>query len=376
MTEPSPLRSQFTTNLPEILAQLQSTLIVTTYQAGKVVLLRNDGGVLNTHFRILAKPMGLAVDQHRLAIGTANGIIEYHNVAAAAPRVEPKGKHDAAWLPRCENVTGNVLIHEMAWVHEKADEPPELWFVNTAFSCLAVRSTEYSFEPRWRPTFVSQLAPGDRCHLNGLAEVDGKVKYVTALGETDTVGGWRENKRDGGLLMDVESNEIIARGLSMPHSPRWYRDQLYILNSGTGGFGTIDLASGTYNEICQLDGFTRGLSFAGPLAFIGLSQVRESATFSGIPIVERLKDETSRNCGVWVVNIETGNIVAFCKFEDAVQEIFAVGLLPGCRFPDLVHEEPEILASSYVLPDAALAEVPEDLITDGAAPLNDEGSFD
>ncbi|MFK7822508.1 MAG: DUF4915 domain-containing protein, partial [Planctomycetaceae bacterium] len=184
------------------------------------------------------------------------------------------------------------------------------------------------------------------------------------LGETDTTGGWRDNKRDGGILIDVDSNEIIARGLSMPHSPRWYRDQLWILNSGTGGFGTIDLVSGTYNEICQLDGFTRGLSFAGPLAFIGLSQVRESATFSGIPIVERLKDETSRNCGVWVVNIESGHVVGFCRFEDAVQEIFAVGLLPGCRFPDLVHEEPDILASSYVLPDSALAEVPDELLSD------------
>lgn len=363
-TEQSPLRSQYTTNLPEILAQLHSSLLVTTYQAGKAVLLRNDNGELNTHFRVFPKPMGLAIDAGRLAIGTASGIVEYHDVPAAAPRVKPEGKHDSAWLPRRENVTGNVLIHEMAWVHENEGSPPELWFVNTAFSCLATRSNEYSFEPRWRPKFVSALAPGDRCHLNGLAEVDGRVKYVTALGETDEPGKWRENKRDGGLLIDVDSSEIVARGLSMPHSPRWYRDKLWILNSGTGGFGTIDLGSGKYEEIVQLDGFTRGLSFAGPLAFIGLSQVRESATFSDIPLVERLRQNEHRACGVWVVNIETGQVVAFCEFKDAVQEIFAVGLLAGCRFPDLVHDDPDVLASSYVLPDAALNEVPEDLRTD------------
>lgn len=362
----SPLRSQYTTNLPAILEDLKSTLIVTTYQAGKVVLLRNDAGALNTHFRVLAKPMGLAIDHGRLAIGTASGIIEYHDVPAAAPRLEPKDKHDSAWLPRRENVTGNVQIHEMAWVKAVADseEPPELWFVNTAFSCLSIRSNEFSFEPRWRPKFVSQLAPGDRCHLNGLAEVDGRVKYVTALGETDTTGGWRENKRDGGVLIDVDSDEIVARGLSMPHSPRWYRGRLWILNSGTGGFGTIDLATGYYEELCQLDGFTRGLCFAGPLAFIGLSQVRESATFSGIPIVERLQKSEERNCGIWAVNIETGTVVGFCRFEDAVQEIFAVGLLAGCRFPDLVHEDPDIIASSYVLPDDALGDVPTDLRTE------------
>ncbi len=363
-TQLSPLRSRYTSNLPEILASLASSLIVTTYQAGKVVLLRADDGSLNTHFRGLAKPMGLAIAPDRLAIGTATGIIEYRDVPAAASRIKPEGQHDSAWIPRRENVTGNVLIHEMAWVQKHPEEPPELWFVNTAFSCLATRSDEYSFEPQWRPTFVSGYSPGDRCHLNGLAEVDGRVKYVTALGETDEPGSWRQNKRDGGLLIDVEANEIVARGLSMPHSPRWHRGKLWILNSGTGGFGTLDPATGLYDEMVQLDGFTRGLCFAGPLAFIGLSQVRESATFSGIPLVERLQENQSRRCGVWVINIETAQVVGFCQFEDAVQEIFAVGLLAGCRFPDLVHEDPEVIATSYVLPESALRDVPEDLRDD------------
>jgi len=328
---------------------------VTTYQAGKLVLLRNEAGVLNTHFRLFQKPMGLAVAHDKLAIGTATSIQEYRNVSAAAPRIEPAGTHDAAWLLRRENVTGDVQIHEMAWVDD------ELWFVNTAFSCLAVRSNDYSFEPTWRPWFVSHYAPEDRCHLNGLAVVDGRIRYVTALGETNSAGGWRENKRDGGLLIDVEAGEIITRGLSMPHSPRWYQGRLWILNSGTGGFGTIDRDTGRYEEIAQLPGFTRGLTFAGPLAFIGLSQVRESATFSGIPLVERLKQENERTCGVWIVNIETGQTVGFVKFEDAVQEVFAVELLAGMRFPDLVQDMPEIQGSSYVLPDAALELVPDAL---------------
>lgn len=352
--EPEPLRSVHTTNLPRLLEELASSVLVTTYQAGKLVLLRNDGGVLNTHFRMFAKPMGLAVSGGRLAIGTATSVQEFHNVPAAAAKIEPRGKHDACWLPRRENVTGDIHIHEMAWVDG------ELWFVNTAFSCLAVRSDEFSFEPRWRPTFVRQYSPDDRCHLNGLAVVDGRVRYVTALGETDVGGGWRENKRDGGLLIDVTTNEIVARGLSMPHSPRWYEGRLWILNSGTGGFGTIDLASGRYQEITRLPGFTRGLSFAGPLAFIGLSQVRETAVFSGIPLVEEFA-ESERCCGVWVVHIQTGETVAFVKFEDALQEIFAVELAPGMRFPDLAPDDPEIVGHSYVLPDSALAETPPEL---------------
>jgi uncharacterized protein (TIGR03032 family) len=249
-------------------------------------------------------------------------------------------------------MTGDIQIHEMAWVGD------ELWFVNTSFSCLCTRSDGYSFRPRWRPPFITHLAPEDRCHLNGMAVVDGRVRYVTALGETNTRGGWRENKRNGGIVMDVTSNEIIARGLSMPHSPRWYNGQLWLLESGAGTIGTLDPSTGVYRAIAELPGYTRGLSFCGPLAFIGLSQVRESAVFSGIPLVDRLKE---RNCGVWVVNIQTGQIVAFVQFEDAVQEIFAVEVLPNMRYPDVINDNQELLAGSYVLPDDALADVPEPL---------------
>jgi uncharacterized protein (TIGR03032 family) len=237
----------------------------------------------------------------------------------------------------------------------------ELWFANTQFSCLATRSAEYSFVPRWRPDFVTALAPGDRCHLNGLCVVEGRVKYVTALGTTDEPGGWRSNKRDGGVLMDVESGEIIARGLSMPHSPRWHDGRLWLLESGTGSIGTVDVDTGRYESIAELPGFTRGLSFQGPLAFVGLSQVRESATFSGIPLVDRLDE---RVCGVWVIDIRNGQTIGFVKFEDQVQEIFAVELLPGWRFPELIderHDEQKRLASSYVLPDEALPAVPDEL---------------
>jgi uncharacterized protein (TIGR03032 family) len=202
------------------------------------------------------------------------------------------------------------------------------------------------------------LLPGDVCHLNGLATRDGRVRYVTALGETSEPGGWRANKRNGGALIDVDSGETIARGLSMPHSPRWYAGRLWLLESGDGSLGWVDLATGQYEAIAQLPGFTRGLSFLGPLALVGLSQVRESAVFSGIPLVERLTDRT---CGVWMVHLETGRTVAFVRFEDAVQEIFAVEALAGIRFPDLINHDPELIGTAYVLPDAALADVPAEL---------------
>lgn len=360
--DPNPLRSVHTTSFPEILAQLGASVLVTTYQAGKLVVLRDDAGVLNTHFRNLSKPMGLAIDGGRLAVGCNVDIWEFHNVPAVCSKLDSsddypsnQARHDACFLPRRANCTGDVQIHEMAWVDG------ELVFANTAFSCLAKRSDENSFEPVWRPRFIQQLSPGDHCHLNGLAVRDGRIRYVTALGETNEPGGWRENKRNGGVLIDVDSNEILLRGLSMPHSPRWRNGELWVLESGDGSIGKVDLNTGRYEAIAQFPGFTRGMSFLGPLAFVGLSQVRESAVFSGIPLVDRLKEAEERTCGVWVLNIETGETVGFCQFEEGVQEIFAVEVLPGLRFPDLVNHDEKIVGSSYVLDDEALAEVPKEL---------------
>lgn len=310
------------------------------------------GDVLNTHFRNFSVPMGLAVQPGRIAIGTALEIWEFHDLPAVAATVAPAGQCDACFLPRLSHTTGHIQIHEMAWVGA------ELVFVNTCFSCLCVRDPRFSFRPIWRPPFVSAYTPDDRCHLNGLGLRDGRVQYVTALGRTDTPGGWRANKRAGGLLIDVGSNQIIATGLSMPHSPRWHAGRLWLLESGHGSVGTVDLASGRYETVAELPGFTRGLDIVGPYAFIGLSQVRESAVFSGIPLVERVE---KRCCGVWVLDLRSGATVAWVKFEDALQEIFAVQVLPGKRFPDIVNDDRVRIGNSYVLPDDALDDVPATL---------------
>jgi uncharacterized protein (TIGR03032 family) len=344
-----PLRSVHTSNLPGLFRHLGISLLVSTYQAGRLVILRADGEELNTHFRTFRKPMGLAVTGGRLALGTAWQIWEFHDVPAVAAKLEPPGTHDACFLPRSCHVTGNIQIHEMAWAGE------ELNFINTRFSCLCTLDRDHSFHPRWWPPFITGLAPEDRCHLNGLGMRDGKPRYVTALGQSDAPAGWRETKARGGVLIDVPSGALIAHGLSMPHSPRWHQEKLWLCESGTGTLGTVDLKSGRYEPVVELPGFTRGLDFVGDLAFVGLSQVRETAVFSGIPITERL---TERTCGVWVVAIQTGRVVAFLRFEDALQEIFAVQFLPGRRFPDLINSDKERLSNSFVLPDQALQAVP------------------
>lgn len=338
--------SVFTSNFPEALQALGLTLLVTTYQAGKLIVVREQQGKLNTHFKLFNKPMGLAGDINQFAIGTLNRIEEFRNMPAAARNLPGELAHDGVYVPRQQHITGDIDIHEMAF-----DSKGQLWFINTRFSCLCVRDFDHSFVPKWRPPHISGYAPEDRCHLNGLAMRNGKPRYVTMLGQTDSGGGWRENKRNGGLLMDISDNRIIAESLSMPHSPRWYRDTLWVLESGEGSLATVDLKSGKLTTVCTLPGFTRGLDFYGDFAFIGLSQVRESAIFSGLPLTER---DEPRHCGVWVVNINTGETVAFLRFEGSVQEIFAVQALPGLRHPEVLDADDSLINSCYALPDDAL----------------------
>ena len=349
LDETAALPSVHTASFPALLQQLHTSLVLTTYQAHKLVVVRADGDSLNTHFCAMERPMGLALDGGRLAIGTQLQIRDFRNVSEVAPKLEPAGRYDACFLPRRGHVTGDIDVHEMAFVPGGA-----LWLVNTRFSCLCTLDLESSFVPRWRPGFVSGLSPEDRCHLNGLAIRDRQPRYVTALGATDTREGWRHNKTQGGILMDVSQDAIITGGLSMPHSPRWHDGRIWLLESGTGGLGVVDPATGDYETVVRLPGFTRGLDFVGSLAFVGLSQVRETAVFSGIPITERLPE---RACGVWVVDVQTGQTIATLRFEDGVQEIFAVQALPGISFPEVLNEDEKTIAATYVLPDDALKDV-------------------
>src|SRR5947208_15925703 len=254
-----------------LLQQLGAALLVSTYQANKLLVVRAAGDGLSTLVRTFDRPMGVAADSRRLAVGTRTEVWLLRNAPDIAPRIEPAGHHDACYLPRSCHVTGDIGIHEMAWASD------ELWVVNTRFSCLCTLHPDYSFVPRWRPPFITALAAEDRCHLNGLAIVDGRPKYVTALGETDTAGGWRANKPQGGCLMDVSSGAMISRGLSMPHSPRLHDGRLWLLESGTGGLVLVDAAAGQRQTVAELPGFARGLALCGRYAFIGLSKIRKTS---------------------------------------------------------------------------------------------------
>jgi uncharacterized protein (TIGR03032 family) len=328
-----------------LLNDLRASLLVTTYQANKVLVVRaQPQGGLSTLVRTFDQPMGVAVDERRMTIGTRKEVWTLTNAPDIAPQCEPVGMHDACYVPRSCHVTGDIRVHEVAWIGS------ELWLVNTRFSCLCTLSPDYSFVPRWSPPFITALTPDDRCHLNGLAVVDGKAKYVTALGTTDTAGGWRADKPKGGCLMDVRTGAILVRGLSMPHSPRVHDGRLWVLESGTGQLVCVDPAAGRWQAVAQVPGFARGLAVCGPYAFIGLSKIRSTSGMDGVPLAERAHE---LKCGVAVVDLRSGALAAMLEFQTAVEEIFDVQFLPNLRFPEIIGFQKETLQHTFVVPPLA-----------------------
>ncbi len=327
--------------LPGIVSAHRISLFVSTYQAGKLVIVRAREGRTSTLLRSFEQPMGLTVDQGRLAVGTRNQVWLFRNAPDIAPQIEPVGRHDACFLPRASHVTGDIRGHEIAWAGD------ELWIVNTRFSCLCTLDPNYSFVPRWRPPFVTALAAEDRCHLNGLAMSAGRPRYVTALGETDAPDGWRTNKASGGCVIDVATGEVVARGLCMPHSPRMHAGQLWLLDSGTGSLVAIDERTGRHDTVARVPGYARGLAFHDRFAFVGLSRIRETSTFGGLPIAERPGE---LRCGVWVIDWHTGATAGFMQFEAGVEEIFDVQVLEGIRFPAVVGFQKETIHGAFVIP--------------------------
>lgn len=343
-----PVRFEYSAKLPEILSHLQASLAITTYQAGKLAVVGVNGGQLDFSFHDFDQAMGIAIGPAAIAVGSRRDIYVLRAAKDIAPFISPAGTYDAAYLMRHSFRTGNIHGHELAWGREG------LWVVNTLFSTLCTLNENYSFVPRWRPPFISKLEANDRCHLNGLAMHDGKPKYVSAHGDSDEPGGWRATKANGGVVIDVDTGETVARGFAMPHSPRLALGRLWVLNSGAGQLGTIDVASGRFEPVTAFPGFTRGLAFHGQFAFVGLSKIRETSVFGGMPIE---KDRANLRCGVGVVDLATGHQAAMLQFHSGVDEIFAVGVIPGSKLPCFVgpQESESSRTDIWIVPTSAAA---------------------
>ena len=331
------------------LAEAGISLAFSTYQTGKLFFIgRKVDHSLAIFERTFNHCMGLwaAPDARTLWLSSKFQIWKFRQAGAQAVPYRPASGtavdgdanvapewtqrgYDAVYLPRVGYTTGDLDVHDLA-----VDASGRVIFVSTLFGCLATVSEDASFTPLWRPPFLSSLVPEDRCHLNGLAMQDGRPGFVTVVSRSDVADGWRDRRRDGGCVLSVPSGDVVCEGLSMPHSPRWYRDKLWVLNSGCGEFGYVDLPSGKFEPVAFCPGYLRGMAFIGDYAVVTLSKPRH-VTFHGLPLDERLAEKhADPQCGLQIIDLRTGAIAHWVRLDGSlVTELYDAVVLPGIRQP-------------------------------------------
>ena len=318
--------------LSSFLGSQQIALAASSYQSGKFYLLgQNIDGGLMVHERFFRKAMGICVvNKDTILLATLFQILKFRDVLDAGQQIN--NVFDACYVPREIFVTGELDVHEVGLLKDG-----RIVFVNTLYNCLATPSERHSFTPIWKPSFISKIVKEDRCHLNGLAMQDGVPRYVTTVSKSDTIDGWRDRRANGGIIVDVQSGEVVLGGLSMPHSPRLYRGKLWVLNSGTGELGWVERAASAqdakFHALAFCPGFLRGLAFFGDYAFVGLSKPRYQR-FEGLALDRKLVEADSEPwCGVQVIDLRNGACAHWFRIDGPVAELYDLGVVPGVVRP-------------------------------------------
>ncbi len=325
----APIEVRQTGSFLAILQRLRCSLALSTRPNRLVLIWTEDAGpvISECHFYRFFRPMGLGSDGERIAIATLNELFVFANVGAIARDLPDRPNYyDAVFVPRSMYFTGTCDLHDMVL------DGPRVVAVNTRYSCVCLFDGQYNFTPIWRPPFITEFAPEDRCHLNGMAFADRAVRYVTMLGMSNAARGWRDGMAEGGVLMEVPSGRVVTRGLSMPHSPRLIGDRLYILEGGRGLLLGIDPVTGEQRKLAQVSGFAHGLAEHGGVLFVGMSKLRDSRGPRHLPIEA---DGRELIAGVAAIDAASGDILGSIEFVNAVEEIYDVQVLPNILRPEI-----------------------------------------
>lgn len=354
----APFSCKYSPQVPELLHRLNCSIAISTYQAGKLVFLSpKDEDYLVQLPRTFAKPMGIALDTERdkMALACKDEIIVFANSTPLAQYYPASpNTYDALYMPRVTYHTGPLDIHDLYF-----GKNGDLYAVNTLFSSIVKVDDNYNFTPYWTPPFIDKMVSEDRCHLNGMAMRDGLPKYASAFNQGNTHQSWRDVVTTDGVIFDVETNEPIIENLPMPHSPRLFDNQLFVLLSATGELAKIDIERGTYDVVTNLGGFVRGMSLHEDYLFIGLSKLRKnSSTFAKLNIAEK-----ARQAGVAIIHLPTGSFVGQITYMTSVDEIYDVHIIPDKIRPNIMNTMNDKYKQGLSIPDTTFwaREKPKDL---------------
>lgn len=327
--DPQLLRHRVRGPFWELLAEHDLTLLVTREYEHLVMALTATPEPRATFLR-LPHPSGLAVDRERGSVHVAstrnpNQVYELRPAAGRLDRADAPGEaaEDAPLVPVGSRFyPGALYLHDLAFVGGRLH--------GNAVGENAVARLEGGgrHERVWWPKAVERGGEPDfsRNHLqlNSIAAgPDVKRSFFSASAESPGARrpGHRNWTVDGrGVIFSGRTREPVARGLTRPHSARLRDGQLWVDNSGYGELSLVE--DGGAAAVARLPGWTRGLCFAGDLAFVGVSRVipRFRQYAPGLDVDRSI-------CGVFAVDVRTGTVTAGLTWPRGNQ-IFAVDWIP------------------------------------------------
>ena len=308
--------SVHTSAFPELLAAVGSSLLVSTYQSGRVIVGARRRNGLNTHFRPFQVPMGMAARPGELAVGTKAQVQRFQNQPALSARLEPPGVHDACFVPR-SSPRHRRHPHPRHGVRRRralGGQHPLLVPVHLhrRLQLRAALAAAVRHRARRRGPLPPQRPGGGR-----------RASPATSppSAPPTPTSGWRDGQDDRGRA----ARRPVGRGRRAAASACRTRRAGTTAGSGCSSRATAPSASSTsssgrFEEVAGCPGSPAAWPSPGPTPSSASPRCAR-ALFEGIP----LKAEgVERSCGVWVIDLRTGTIAAFLRFEGIVQELFEV----------------------------------------------------
>ncbi|WP_462157484.1 TIGR03032 family protein [Pseudoalteromonas sp. GB56] len=310
----------YSKNIPELMRRLNISVMFTTYQADRVVLLNSSDSGLKCLVRYFPRPMGIALNDDLLAIAMKDQVTTFKQSSKLAFEYPNKpGQYDSIFFPLSVHFTGKIDAHDVSFSNEG------LVVVSTAYNCISKVGGTFGFEPLWKPDFIDEVFPTDKCHLNGMAiDENGELALATAFSETNVYFGWKQTNQNG-LLFDLRNNTVVCRDLQMPHSPRVFNGDIYLLESLAETLVRIDRETGMKEVLYKFTGFARGMNLIGKYAFIGISKFREESLRNlSINI-----DNSNVVPSIVVFDLSKNTVIGEIQFHSDIEEIYDVVCVKG-----------------------------------------------
>jgi uncharacterized protein (TIGR03032 family) len=297
--------------------------------------------------------MGMAITSNSLYVASIGNIFRYvKEVGEVGKRGDTEVVFDASYYPRQVLLCGDHDLHDL-----KVNSKGDVFYVSSLFNCVCRPSFNKSFEVFWVPPWITsnalgELAQEDRCHLNGLCLVDDVPKYVTAASQGDIISIWKEKKsQKKGVVYDIVENKVVCEGLSHPHSPKYHNGKLWILESGTGQVGWIDMENSKFMPMKFIPGFLRGMYLVDNFLFVCSSLDRHDTAFDHIALGDILAETgIDAKCGVWILNLDTFDLIGNIQFNN-VKELYDIVVMQNTVNPVLFTVDNGILMNKFHVED-------------------------